>query len=219
MGYYFYYPIENKIFVAQNAEFFENNLMVQEASRSHGLLEGSGSVVRLDLIQEDDTQPFENTSEIHDEVVSTEVKPQNVKILIRRFARISQAPDRYGFYVDVEEYKLGDLNELPNYNTALSDPESDKWLEAINIEMQSMKDNQVWVLVDLPSNGRTVMSKWLFKKKTDMDGNVHTFKAHLVAKGYTQTYDVDYEETFSPVANIRAIRILLAIVAFYDHEI
>nr|GEV20813.1 hypothetical protein [Tanacetum cinerariifolium] len=53
----------------------------------------------------------------------------------------------------------------------------------------------------------------------DLDGNVHTFKACLVAKGYTQTYGVDYGETFSTVADIRVIRILLAIAAFYDYEI
>nr|GEY83146.1 hypothetical protein [Tanacetum cinerariifolium] len=52
-----------------------------------------------------------------------------------------------------------------------------------------------------------------------MDGNVHTYKARLVAKGYTQTPGIDYEETFSPVANIRAIRILIAIAANYDYEI
>nr|GEV91010.1 retrotransposon protein, putative, Ty1-copia subclass [Tanacetum cinerariifolium] len=56
-------------------------------------------------------------------------------------------------------------------------------------------------------------------KKTDMVSNVHTFKARLVEKGYAQTYGVDYGETFSPVADIRAIRILLAIAAFYDYEI
>ncbi|GJY92296.1 retrotransposon protein, putative, ty1-copia subclass [Tanacetum coccineum] len=66
---------------------------------------------------------------------------------------------------------------------------------------------------------KTVGSKWLFKKKTDMDGAVHTFKARLVAKGYTQTPGIDYEETFSPVADIRAIRILIAIAAYYDYEI
>ncbi|GJW20834.1 retrotransposon protein, putative, ty1-copia subclass [Tanacetum coccineum] len=52
-----------------------------------------------------------------------------------------------------------------------------------------------------------------------MDGNVHTYKAHLVAKGFTQLYGVDYEEMFSLVANIRAIRILIAIAAYYDYEI
>nr|GEU64389.1 putative retrotransposon Ty1-copia subclass protein [Tanacetum cinerariifolium] len=52
-----------------------------------------------------------------------------------------------------------------------------------------------------------------------MDGMVHTYKAHLVVKGYTQTFMVDYKETFSPVADIRAIRILISIAAFYDYEI
>nr|GEV97560.1 hypothetical protein [Tanacetum cinerariifolium] len=64
-----------------------------------------------------------------------------------------------------------------------------------------------------------IRSKWLFKKKTDMDGSVHTYKARVVTNGYTQTLRIDYEETFSPVAYIRAIRILRAIVAFYDYEI
>ncbi|GKF74104.1 retrotransposon protein, putative, ty1-copia subclass [Tanacetum coccineum] len=52
-----------------------------------------------------------------------------------------------------------------------------------------------------------------------MDGIVHTYKARLVAKGYTQLYRVDYEEMFSPVVDIRAIRILISITAFYDYEI
>nr|GEZ43507.1 putative retrotransposon protein [Tanacetum cinerariifolium] len=92
-------------------------------------------------------------------------------------------------------------------------------LNAMNVEMQSMKDNKVWVLVELPPNGKTVGSKWLFKKKTDMDGNVHIYKARLVGKGYTQTPGIDYEEIFSPVADIRAIRILIAITTYYDYEI
>ncbi|GJV10684.1 retrotransposon protein, putative, ty1-copia subclass [Tanacetum coccineum] len=88
----------------------------------------------------------------------------------------------------------------------------------LNVEVDE-HNNQVWRLVDLPPNGKTVGSKWLFKKKTNIDGNVHTYKARLVAKGFTQTYRVDYEETFSPVADIRAIRILIAIATFYDYEI
>nr|GEY27475.1 putative retrotransposon Ty1-copia subclass protein [Tanacetum cinerariifolium] len=122
-------------------------------------------------------------------------------------------------YIDDEEHELGDLGEPVNYKAVLLDPESEKWLNAMNVEMQSMKYNEVWVLVELPPNGKTIGSKWLFKKKTDMDGNVHIYKARLMAKGYTQTPGIDYEETFSPVADIRAIRILIAMVAYYDYEI
>ncbi|GKC07866.1 putative RNA-directed DNA polymerase [Tanacetum coccineum] len=89
----------------------------------------------------------------------------------------------------------------------------------MNVEMQSIKDNQVWNLVNLPPNCKTVRSKWLFKKKSDIDGNIPTYKARLIAKGFTQTYGVDYEETFSPVADIKSIRILIAIVAYYENEI
>ncbi|GJW41360.1 retrotransposon protein, putative, ty1-copia subclass [Tanacetum coccineum] len=93
-----------------------------------------------------------------------------------------------------EEHELG-VWEPANYKAALLDPELNKWLDAMNVEMKSMKDNKFWDLVDLPPNGKNV------------------------AKGFTQTYRVDYEETFSLVADIRAIRTLIAIVAFYDYEI
>nr|GEX32991.1 putative retrotransposon Ty1-copia subclass protein [Tanacetum cinerariifolium] len=48
---------------------------------------------------------------------------------------------------------------------------------------------------------------------------VHTYKARLVAKGYTQMHKIDYEETFLPIAKIKSIRIMLAIVAFHNYEI
>ncbi|GKA49884.1 retrotransposon protein, putative, ty1-copia subclass, partial [Tanacetum coccineum] len=144
MGYYFYFPPENKIVVARYAEFFEKRLISQEIS---------GRAVDLEEIQEEeDTITSEITSNI----------PQEVE--------------------EVEEHSLGDLGEPANYKAAMLDPKSKK-------------------------------SKWIFKKRTDMDGNVHIYKAHLVKKGYTQTYMVDYEETFSPMADIRAIRILISIAA------
>ncbi|GJZ62459.1 retrotransposon protein, putative, ty1-copia subclass [Tanacetum coccineum] len=168
---------------------------------------------------DEDTHPSENTSLHHDEDNQEIDEPQSDIIPVHMSTRTRHAPDRMCLYVDAEEHELGDLNEPADYKAALLDPESDKWLAAMNVEMQSIKDNQVRDLVDLSPNGKIVGSKWLFKKKTDMDGNVHTYKAHLVAKGFTQTYGVDYEETFSPVADIRAIRILIAIYAVYDYEI
>ncbi|GJY08574.1 putative retrotransposon ty1-copia subclass protein, partial [Tanacetum coccineum] len=91
--------------------------------------------------------------------------------------RTRHALDRMCLYVNVKEHELGDLNEPANYKAILLDPESDKWLVAMNMEMQSIKDNQVCDLVGLPPNGKTVGSKWLFNKKTVMDGNIHTYKA------------------------------------------
>nr|GEY14545.1 hypothetical protein [Tanacetum cinerariifolium] len=201
---------ENKVFVAQNAEFFESKLLD---------LKVSGSVEDLELIQEEDTNPSIDTSLNHEEDDQEIDEPQSDINPIRKSSRTRCTPDRMCLYIDAEEHELGDLGEPANYKAALLDPKSKKWLDAMNVEMQSMKDNDVWILVELPSNARTIGSKWLFKKKTDMDGAVYIFKARLVAKGVTQIYEVDYEETFSPVAEIRAIRILIAIVAYYDYEI
>lgn len=114
---------------------------------------------------------------------------------------------------------MTNIDEPITYQYAMTDPESTKWLEAINVEMQSMRENQVCDLVDLPPNSKTVGRKWVFKKKIDMDGNLDTFKARLVAKGFTQTHGVEYDETFSPVTMIKSIRILFSINAYYDYEI
>nr|GEZ19489.1 putative retrotransposon protein [Tanacetum cinerariifolium] len=210
IGYSFYSPPKNKVLVARNAEFLENSLINQEAS---------GIIEDLEIIQEEDTHPSIDISLNHEEDNLEIDEPQSDIVPIRRSTRTRHAPDRMCLYIDAEEHDLGDLGEPANYKAALLDPESEKWLNAMNVEMQYMKDNEVWVLAELPPNGKTVGSKWLFKKKTNMDGNVHTYKARLVVKGYTQTSGIDYEETFSAVADIRAIRILIAIAAYYDYEI
>ncbi|KAK8621651.1 hypothetical protein V6N13_081084 [Hibiscus sabdariffa] len=82
-----------------------------------------------------------------------------------------------------------------------------------------MSENQVWTLVEPPEGIKPIGCKWVFKKKTDMDGNVQTYKGRLVAKGFRQIHGIDYDETFSPVAMIKSIRILLAVAAFHDYEI
>nr|GEW70822.1 retrovirus-related Pol polyprotein from transposon TNT 1-94 [Tanacetum cinerariifolium] len=208
MGYYFYFPPENKIVVARYDELFKKNLITQKVS---------GRAVVLKEIQDEDTSPAKITSEIPMEVEGFE-PPQEEVIPIRRSERTHRTPNRLCLNIEVEEHNLGDLNEPASYKAVMLDSESNKWINAINAKIQSMIDNMVWVLVDLPPGCKIVGSKWI-KKKTDMDGIVHTYKARLVAKGYTQLYGVDYEEMFSPVADIRAIRILIYIAAYYDYEI
>ncbi|GJS81947.1 retrotransposon protein, putative, ty1-copia subclass [Tanacetum coccineum] len=140
MGYYFYFPPKNKIVVARYAEFFEKRLISQEIS---------GRAVDLEEIQEEeDTTPSEITSNIPQEVEGFE-PPQEEVIPIRRSERTHRAPNRLCLNVEVEEHSLGDLNEPTSYKAAMLDLESNKWIDAMNAEIQSMMDNMVWVLVDL----------------------------------------------------------------------
>ena len=95
--------------------------------------------------------------------------------------------------------------EPMNYEEAMMNPDSDKWLEAMKSEIGSTYENKVWTLVDLPDDRQAIENKWIFKKKTDADGNVTVYKARLVAKGFRQVQGVDYDETLSPVAMLKSV--------------
>ena len=70
-------------------------------------------------------------------------------------------------------------------------PDSAKWLEAMKSKMRSMYKNKVWTLIDLPKDRRAIEIKWIFKKKTDANGNITAYKARLVAKGFRQVQGID----------------------------
>ncbi|KAK9187230.1 hypothetical protein WN944_018622 [Citrus x changshan-huyou] len=89
----------------------------------------------------------------------------------------------------------------------------------MNQEMKSMYSNKVWELVDAPNEVKPIGCKWIYKRKRGVDGRVEIFKARLVAEGFTQKEGINYEETFSPVAMLKSIRILLSIAAVLDYEI
>jgi hypothetical protein len=84
----------------------------------------------------------------------------------------------------VHDVLLLDSNEPANYSEAMVGSDSESWLGAMRSKLKSMDENQVWNLVALPDGARPVECKWVFKKKTDMDGNVSIYKARLVAKGF-----------------------------------
>jgi hypothetical protein len=86
-------------------------------------------------------------------------------------------------------------------------------------EMELMKTNQVWDLVDLPLGQRFIGNKLILKIKHKVDGSIERYKARLVAKSYTQEEGIDYEDTFSPLVRITSVRLILAIVAHMDFEL
>ncbi|KAK8600822.1 hypothetical protein V6N12_050670 [Hibiscus sabdariffa] len=174
-GYYFYN--ENKVFVARTGVFLEKEFLMNS---------GEGRNIELEEVQQQQViEPeVERISQAVEEN-STDLETQP----LRRSTRERHEPERYGFLVTTHgDVILVDQDEPKTYQEAVASPDSEKWLEAMRSEMDSMSENQ-------------------------------TYKGRLVAKGFRQIHGVDYDETFSPVAMIKSIRILLAVAAFHDYEI
>ena len=83
-------------------------------------------------------------------------------------------------------------------------------------EMDALIDNGTWDLVCLPVGKKVFGCRWVFTMKFNPDGSVAMLKACLVAKGYAQTYGVDYSDTFSPVAKMTFVRLFISLVATYN---
>jgi hypothetical protein len=106
-----------------------------------------------------------------------------------------------------------------NIAKALTCENSKEWECAMQEEYDSLMANNTWTLVPLPVRRKPVSCKWVFKIKQGANGDVDRYKARLVARGFTQTYRVDYNETFAPVSKFTSIRCILALAALEDMEI
>ncbi|GKC03697.1 putative ribonuclease H-like domain-containing protein [Tanacetum coccineum] len=96
---------------------------------------------------------------------------------------------------------------------ALKDP---CWIEAMQDELLQFKLQKVWTMVDLPNGKRSIRTKWVYRNKKVERGIVIKNKERLVAQGHTQEEGIDYDEVFSPIARIEAIRLFLAYASFKD---
>lgn len=104
------------------------------------------------------------------------------------------------------------LNDIPNTFEEIQFREDKRfWDKAIEDELNSHFENNTWCLVQKPENKNIVDCKWVFSKKQDEFGNLVKYKARLVARGFTQEYMTDYDETFAPVARVSSFRFLLAL--------
>ena len=138
----------------------------------------------------------------------------------RRSGRIVWPPIRFIGLGETYEAILEEAESDPyTYEEIMNDIDAHHWVKAMKSELDSIYSNQVWDLVKVPNGIKPVGCQWIYKRKRGIDGKVETFKTRLVAKGYTQKEGIYYEETFSLVAMLKSIRILLSIAAHYDYEI
>ena len=80
-------------------------------------------------------------------------------------------------------------------------------------EIECIEKNQIWELVDVPKDKDVISIKWIYKTKQDADENVQKNKARMVARGFTQQPDINFNETFAPAARMDTVRTVLAIAA------
>ena len=211
-GGLFYDPQENKIFVSTNATFLEEDHIRDHQPRS--------KLVLKEISKSAIDKPSSSTKVVDKTRKSGQSHPSQQLREPRRSGRVVHQPDRYLGLIETQVVIPDDGIEDPlTYKQAMKDVDRDQWIKAMDLEMESMYFNSVWTLVDQPNDVKPIGCKWIYKRKRDHAGKVQTFKARLVAKGYTQREGVDYEETFSPVAMLKSIRILLSIATFYDYEI
>ena len=148
------------------------------------------------------------TSSKNSEDRQVELPTDTAEPALRRSRRERRPPDYYG----VEANTVGEQrNEPACIDDALQCPKRDKWINAMEQEMKSLQENDVWELVELPKDQKTVGSKWVFKLKSGQDGSVERYKARLVAQGFSQKYGTDYDETFCPVIRLESLCTMIAL--------
>ncbi|CAN0919103.1 Retrovirus-related Pol polyprotein from transposon RE1, partial [Linum grandiflorum] len=94
--------------------------------------------------------------------------------------------------------------------------QSKHWRRAMYEKIRALMDNETWAVTDLPPGKRSIGNKWVYKVKYKADESVDRYKAHLVARGYTQIHGVKFIDPFSPVAKINTVKTLLVVTAAND---
>ena len=106
-------------------------------------------------------------------------------------------------------------NDPISFLEATSAPDAKHWDKAIKTELDSIKKNNTWTLLDLPKGAKPIGCKWIFKKKYHPNGSIEKYKARLVPKGFTKKHNIYYFNTFAPVTRISSIRVLLALTSLH----
>ena len=93
------------------------------------------------------------------------------------------------------------------------------WRNAMQEEMRALLQNHTWEVVERKPDIKPIGSRWVFYIKYNSDGSLERYKTRLVAKDYTQSYRIDYKDTFTPIAKLNPVRILISLAVNLDWEL
>ncbi|KAL2517691.1 cysteine-rich RLK (RECEPTOR-like protein kinase) 8 [Abeliophyllum distichum] len=136
-------------------------------------------------------------------------------------------------HLSVEDYEPGEEPHGDNGHTVVSELVAEEthlkslteailnplWQQAITDDFSAIDKTDTWNLVSLPQGEHAIGSRWVYKIKTKSDGSIELYKARLAAKGFTQQYVLDYEETFAHVAKMTTVRTLIAVASIFQWDV
>ena len=205
-GYRLYDPQRGKIFYSRDVKFNETKREFEQASSD--IEQETNHQVILDFESNDDGEIGSD----HQEAPPTTPEEPT----LRRSSREKRPPEYYGIRVNIVDEKP---KEPLTVDDAFASADREKWQDAMEKEMKSLNDNEVWELVELPEGRKAVGSKWVYKVKTDANGSIERYKARLVAQGFSQKYGTDYDETFCPVVRLESFRTIVALAVQYGLKV
>eukprot|EP00963_Diacronema_lutheri_P006085 scaffold515_cov339-Pavlova_lutheri.AAC.7 len=148
--------------------------------------------------------------ETHDHPAATEPAPTHAYNLRPRKGTATRAKA-------TRQWDLDD--SFSGYARAMARPDADLWKEAITDELTALAKNGLWRLVPLPPGRTPLTTTWVFKVKTDGDGQVERYKARLCVRGFEQRAGVDFHEVFAPASGKVVQRAFLTYAALMDYEV
>lgn len=172
---------------------------------------------------ESDEQPWESasSSSASEEEAAPEPEPApepQQPAAERRYPERVRRPANSSWFKASANVASG-LHEPQSIEEALASEAAEQWKQAMDEEIASLLENGTWTLEELPGGVKPIPCKWVYKIKTDAQGNIERYKARLVAKGYKQVPGVDFDEVYAPVSKHSSLRTLLAVVAAEDLEL
>jgi hypothetical protein len=193
----------NTIMESRDASFFEDIFPMRSA--------GSTSLGENNHTHMYDPKDFIPPPESFDEIY-TPSKKVNEPTRKNKRPKIAKS-----FGDDFIVYLVDDVSKT--LSQAYASPDVEYWKDVICSEMDSIMSNGTWEITDCRNGSKPIVCKWIFKKKLRHDGTIENYNARPVAKGFTQKEGEDFFDTYSPIARITTIRVLLALAASHGLHI
>lgn len=234
-GYRIYFPHKNSVDTKRDVVFLKQNGKEEEIVEDSGKGEQPAITIDLeeqfkhdgDLVGESEKKSVTESEETTDttnpssheeyvpgsgsdsDYVQCSDEEQEIEENTPRVERSKRVRKQTSFYKCNNAYTEDGGYEPVSYRDAMKRSDASKWSEAIERELQTLKENNTWDFCDVPVKEKIVSSKWVFKLKGT--GNVKQYKARLVARGFEQQDVLDLNAIYAPVAKLSTFRLFVAV--------